>query len=58
MLRHGFATNVVAAGATLDELKELLGHASFTSSEVYIHPSRSRLRDAVDRVASPRPAGR
>ncbi|MFD0204255.1 tyrosine-type recombinase/integrase [Saccharothrix carnea] len=57
MLRHGFATNVVAAGATLDELKELLGHVSFTSSEVYIHPDRERLRDAVDRVGSPRPAG-
>jgi integrase/recombinase XerD len=57
MLRHGFATNVVAAGATLDELKDLLGHASFTSSEVYIHPDRERLRDAVDRVGSPRQAG-
>lgn len=58
MLRHGFATNVMAAGATVDELKDLLGHASFTSSEVYVHPDRDRLRDAVDRVSSPRPAGR
>jgi len=57
MLRHGFATNVVAAGATLDELKDLLGHVSFTSSEVYVHPDRERLRDAVDRVGSPRQAG-
>jgi site-specific recombinase XerD len=54
MLRHGFATNVVAAGATLDELKDLLGHAWFTSSEVYVHPSPDRLRAAVERVASPR----
>ncbi|QGK70324.1 tyrosine-type recombinase/integrase [Allosaccharopolyspora coralli] len=57
MLRHGFATNIIAAGATVDELKELLGHSSFTSSEVYVHTDRQRLRDAVDRVGTPRPAG-
>lgn len=57
MLRHGFATNIIAAGATLDELKDLLGHTSFTSSEVYVHPGRDRLRDAVERVGSPRQTG-
>lgn len=54
MLRHSFGSNVVDAGATLDELKELLGHAWLTSSEVYLHPSPQRLRDVVDRVPSPR----
>jgi integrase/recombinase XerD len=58
MLRHAMATNVVAAGATLDELKDLLGHAWLTSSEAYLHPSPERLRAAVQRVGSPRlPAG-
>ena len=33
------ATNVAAAGATLDEIRELLGHAAITSSQVYLHPS-------------------
>jgi site-specific recombinase XerD len=54
MLRHSMATSVVAAGATIDELKELLGHAWLTSSEPYLHPSPERLRAATDRVASPR----
>jgi integrase/recombinase XerD len=54
MLRHGFATNVAAAGGTLDEIRELLGHAFLTSSQVYLHPSPERLRDAVERVDLPR----
>jgi len=54
MARHAFATNVSASGATLDEIRELLGHQSFTASEVYLHPSPQRLREAVDRVPVPR----
>ena len=54
MLRHSFATAVTEAGGTLDELKDLLGHAWLTSSEVYLHPSPQRLRDAVERIPSPR----
>jgi len=53
-LRHGFATNAVAAGATLDEIRELLGHAFITSSQVYLHPETQRLRTAVERVPTPR----
>jgi len=48
------ATNVAAAGGTLDEIRELLGHAAITSSQVYLHPSPDRLRSAVDRVQLPR----
>ncbi len=48
------ATNVAAAGGTLDEIRELLGHAAITSSQVYMHPSPDRLRSAVDRVQLPR----
>src|SRR6266536_3383556 len=53
-LRHSMATNVAAAGATLDEIRELLGHAAITSSQVYLHPAAGRVRDAVDRVELPR----
>jgi integrase/recombinase XerD len=53
-LRHSMATNVAAAGGTLDEIRELLGHATITSSQVYLHPSPDRLREAVDRVELPR----
>lgn len=54
-LRHAFGSNVVDAGGGLDEVAELLGHASMSSSQVYLHPDPARLRDAVDRVPSPRP---
>ena len=54
MLRHSFATSVAAAGGTADELRELLGHAWVSSSQVYLHPSPDRLRVAVERVPSPR----
>ena len=55
-LRHAFGSNLADAGAGLDEIAELLGHASLMSSQVYLHPDRDRLRAAVDRVASPRVA--
>lgn len=53
-LRHAFASNVLDAGGALDEVQELLGHASPSSTQVYAHPARQRLRQAVDRVPSPR----
>lgn len=53
-LRHGFATNAAAAGATLDEIRELLGHVFVTSSQIYLHPSPERLREAIERVPAPR----
>jgi integrase/recombinase XerD len=51
--RHAFGSNLAEAGALLDEIQGLLGHASPSSSTVYIHPSAARLRDAVERVALP-----
>lgn len=50
-LRHGFASNVLDAGGSIDEVQELLGHASISSSQVYLHPAPERLRAAVERVA-------
>jgi site-specific recombinase XerD len=55
-MRHGFAANIAAAGGTLDEIRELLGHAFLTSSQVYLHPSSDRLRQAIERVELPRAA--
>lgn len=51
-LRHAFATNVVEAGGAIDEVQQLLGHASVISTQVYLHPSPQRLRAAVERVGS------
>jgi integrase len=42
------------AGGTLDEVQDLLGHASISSTQVYAHPDPARLRAAVDAVPSPR----
>jgi integrase/recombinase XerD len=54
MCRHAFASNLADSGALLDEIQRLMGHASVSSSQRYLHPSDSRLRAAVDRVPTPR----
>jgi integrase len=56
-LRHAFGSNLVDAGGSVDEVQELLGHASLASTHVYVHPDPGRLRAAVDRVPSPREQG-
>ena len=53
-LRHACASNIADAGAGIDVVAELLGHAGVSSSRVYMHPDSSRLRAAVERVPSPR----
>jgi integrase/recombinase XerD len=53
-LRHAFGSNAADAGCGIDVVADLLGHASVSSSQVYVHPDPARLRAAVDRVPSPR----
>jgi integrase/recombinase XerD len=53
-LRHACGSNAADAGAGIDVIADLLGHAAITSSQVYVHPGSSRLRAAVDAVPSPR----
>jgi integrase/recombinase XerD len=43
---------VADAGGTIDEIQDLLGHMSVSSSQVCVHPDPARLRAAVDRVPS------
>ncbi|WP_239656549.1 tyrosine-type recombinase/integrase [Mycobacterium riyadhense] len=56
-LRHAFGSNAIDAGAGIDVVADLMGHAAIASSQVYLHPDSSRLRAAVDMVPSPREFG-
>ncbi|KXK42642.1 MAG: tyrosine recombinase XerC [Bacteroidetes bacterium OLB11] len=45
LLRHTFATNMLNRGADLNAVKELLGHSSLASTQVYTHNSIEKLKD-------------
>lgn len=52
-LRHSFATSLINNGASIDTVKELLGHSSLSTTQIYTHVTNDKIK-SVYKNAHPR----